>query len=51
MLQYDLKGNLIKEWISSKDVENSLGFNRTNINHAASGKYKKYKGFIWKYKS
>lgn len=51
ILQYDLKGNLIKEWISSKDVENTLKFNRTNINHAASGRYKKYKGFIWKYKS
>lgn len=51
ILQYDLEGTFIKKWVSSKEVEDKLGFNRTNINHAASGKYKNYKGFIWKYKS
>lgn len=51
ILQYDLDNNFIKEWISSKEIENDLGFNKSNINHAASGKYKNYKGFIWKYKS
>lgn len=50
ILQYDLNNNFIKEWISSKEIENHLGFNKSNINHAATSKYKNYKGFIWKYK-
>jgi hypothetical protein len=49
-LQYDLKGNLIKEWDFAKQASIELGLNYQNINHCLLGKSKTAFGFIWKYK-
>ena len=46
--QFDLNGNLIKEWKSMKEAGKSLGIDERNISAACSGKLKTYKGFIWK---
>lgn len=50
VLQYDLKGNLIKEWesvlLASKCVNTSAG----NISECCRGKHKHIKKYIWKFK-
>lgn len=48
ILQYDLKGNLIKRWNSQKEA-NRAGYNQGNIGECARGKRKTAHGFIWKY--
>lgn len=65
ILQYDLKGNFIKEWPSATEVERVLGFSNSHINSVCSGVLCKNKtrkgevvyyprkqanGFIWKFK-
>jgi hypothetical protein len=46
--QYDLKGNLIKTWNSTREAGRN-GFYQTSVAKCARGKQKTYKGFIWKY--
>jgi hypothetical protein len=51
ILQYDLIGNLIKKWNSSKEAADSLGISSGCINHFVNGRIPKsgnYGGFIWK---
>lgn len=48
--QYDLSGNLIKEWNSMVEINEELGFDYTCISRCCSGIYKKSYGFIWKYR-
>lgn len=48
ILQYDLKGNFIKEWISRTEAKKWLGSG--DIAGCLSGKQKQAGGFIWKYK-
>lgn len=48
VLQYDLDGNLIKEWPSVSEIERKLGF--YHISCCCLGKYKTAYGYIWKYK-
>lgn len=50
VLQYDLNGNLIKEWNSAKDAANSVGIAVQCITAVCRGVNKTSKGFIWKYK-
>jgi len=50
ILQYDLKGNFIKEWESGKKAADSLNLNQGCINDAIRGKLKKSGGYKWKYK-
>ena len=56
ILQYDLKGNFIKEWVSTRDAARGLGGDRdkndisSNITKVLKGKYKYCYGFIWRYK-
>lgn len=50
ILQYDLNGNFIKEWISAKDVELKLGWNSDYVSLCARNKMLKFKNYIWKYK-
>ena len=50
VLQYDLKGNFIKEWISAREVERQLGYAQSNIWSCCVGKYNQAYGYIWKYK-
>ena len=47
--QYDLQGNFIKMWKSTREVERTLGINHTSISFCCNGKYKKAGGYIWKY--
>jgi group I intron endonuclease len=47
ILQYDLEGNLIKEWKSAKDVENELGLCRKNISANLRKKTKYAYGYKW----
>lgn len=52
ILQYDLKGNFIKEYKGAPEAIKSLKKgNSNNINDCASGKYKSAYGFQWVYKS
>jgi len=48
VLQYDLKGNFIKEWRSSTDASNKLNINRDCIYHCCHNRQKTAGGFIWK---
>ena len=45
--QFDLHGNLIKIWGSTRLAEMSLGFRTDGLRDALSTVTKKYKGFIW----
>jgi len=47
ILQYDLKGNFIKEWISLKEIQQS---HKGDIRSCCYGKQKTAGGYIWKYK-
>lgn len=51
VLQYDLKGNFIKEWESVRDIVRELGFNLECITGCCYKKYKTSHGFIWRYKN
>lgn len=49
VLQYDLNGNLVKEYPSIIGVERELGFNRGNICNCCNGRIKYAYGYIWRY--
>jgi hypothetical protein len=48
--QCDLKGNIIKEWISGKQAAKKLKIPASNISLCCKGKGKTTGGFKWKYK-
>lgn len=50
ILQYDLDGNLIKEWPSTAEVKRQLGFATSYIYYCLEGKYKQAYGYLWKRK-
>lgn len=50
IIQYDLEGNFIREWASSREIERELNFAHTNINNCCKGKYKTFYGYKWEYK-
>ncbi len=50
ILQFDLDGNLIKEWNSAKDVEIELGLCRKNISANLRNKTKHAYGYKWIFK-
>lgn len=50
ILQYDLKGNFIREWNSSMEVERELQISHGNIGSVCNGNRKSAGGFIWKHK-
>lgn len=49
VLQYDLEGNFIKEWQSTRECGRN-GYDQGNVAACCRGELKKYKDFIWKYK-
>jgi len=51
ILQYDLQGNFIKEWISSKLACETLSIGRKNIGECLNGRSKTAGNFKWKYKN
>lgn len=50
VLQLTISGDLIKEWPSISEAERWNGFNSSAVSACCRGKYKQYKGYIWKYK-
>lgn len=50
ILQFDLKGKFIREWISIIKVKRELGINQSNISKCCLGKLNTSGGFIWKFK-
>lgn len=50
ILQYDLQGNFIKEWVGAAEIERQLGIPHSNIGRTCKGKYKQSHGYIWKFK-
>lgn len=50
ILQCDMNGNIIKEFMSLRQIERELGYFRANISPCLKGISKKSYGFIWKYK-
>ena len=49
--QYDINGNLIKEWNSMIKAEKELkNVDRSSIAKCCKGVYKTSKGFVWRYK-
>lgn len=47
--QYDLKGNLIRTWKSTKEIERQTGFYQGYISECCNGKYKTAYNYCWKY--
>jgi group I intron endonuclease len=50
IFQYDLDGNLVKEWIGATEVENTLGYSRNCIYQVCHHRSKQHKGYIWVFK-
>ena len=46
--QYDLEGNLIKEWDGTREAGRN-GFSNSHISSCCLGKEKFHKGYIWSY--
>lgn len=49
--QYDLQGNLIKQWDCMRDIEKKYNVTHTAIRFCCLGRIKTCKGYIWKYAS
>ena len=49
VLQLDMQGNIIKEWISIAEAERNV-FRQSGISNCCAGRIKTHKGFIWKFK-
>lgn len=50
IIQFTLKGEIIKEWDSIKEIANYYKVDPSTISHALKNKSKKYKGYIWNIK-
>jgi len=49
IIQFDLNGNLIKKWNSSREIERALGFLHSNILECCKGRYNQMNGFKWRF--
>lgn len=49
VLQYDLDGNLVKEWISAIEIKRQTGWSQGNISSCCVGKRNIAYGYKWKY--
>lgn len=49
IFQYDLEGNFIKKWNSSKECSIDTEFNSSCISDCCRGRGKTYKGYKWSY--
>jgi hypothetical protein len=50
ILQYDLQGNLIKEWESAKEITKELNKDNRSIRYCCKGQRDTAYGYRWKYK-
>lgn len=51
VIQYDLDGNIIKEWPSTIEIQRVLGFRNANISRCCRGERKTAYKYVWKYKA
>jgi hypothetical protein len=51
ILQYDLNGNFIKEWISQTEASQVLNINQPSISNCLKNRSKTAGRYIWKYKN
>lgn len=49
VLQFDVEGNLVKEWVSLSEIKRELGYSIGNISIACRSEQKS-NGFLWRYK-
>lgn len=49
VLQFDRSGNLLREWLSTSEVERQTGWCQGHISLACRGKLKTTHGFVWRY--
>ncbi len=49
VLQYDLDGNLVKEWMSAMEIKRQTGWSQGNISSCCVGKRNIAYGYKWKY--
>lgn len=47
--QFDLSGNLVKEWNTATEAAKTLNITASGISNCCNGKTNQYKGFIWKF--
>ena len=50
IVQYDLYGNLINEWASDNEIDNTLKLSISTVRDCCRHKRKTYNGYIWMYK-
>ena len=51
VIQYDLEGNFIKEWVTTMDIQRQLNYHRGNISNCCNGLVKTAYNYIWRYKN
>ncbi|AZL89396.1 HNH endonuclease [Megavirus baoshan] len=52
ILQYDTKGNLIKEWASVREITNAIpNYKKNSLGHCIVGKGKTAYGYVWRRKN
>lgn len=51
IIQMDLDGNFIKEWLGITEAAKKLNIGRQSIGACCKSKLKTYKKFKWKYKT
>lgn len=49
VIQYDINGERLHWYRSSVEAERKTGINSSGIRNACYGKYKTYKGYVWKH--
>lgn len=47
--QYDLKGNFIKEWDCTMDIQRKLKYANQNVSACCRGEKRSAYGFVWRY--
>ena len=50
IVQYDLSGNVVKEYKSASEAARVTGLGRGSICHCLNNRRESYAGYIWKYK-
>lgn len=51
VLQYDLKGNFIREFPNAIEINRELGFGNTHISACCNGRVKTAYGYMWEFKT
>ena len=50
VVQYDLEGNVVENWVSAREVEKVLGFNHAHIGECCRGERLTANNFKWSYR-